>query len=74
MKKLSVILLVVSSVAFAGFAEAATPKKRTRNANRIGPYGGALVGYSNYTGDQTRATKQALDRHARSTPAPPSRT
>jgi hypothetical protein len=53
MKKLSVILLVVISLAFAGFAEAAKPKKRTRNANRIGAYGGALLGQSNFSGDQS---------------------
>jgi OmpA-OmpF porin, OOP family len=53
MKKLSIIVLLISSIAFAAYAEAATPKKRTRNANRIGPYGGALIGYSDYTDDQT---------------------
>ena len=53
MKKISVVLLVVFSILFAGFAEAAKPKKRTRNANRIGAYGGALVGYSMYSGDQS---------------------
>jgi len=52
-KKISVVLLVVFSILFAGFAEAAKPKKRTRNANRIGAYGGALVGYSMYSGDQS---------------------
>lgn len=61
MKKISVVLLVVFSIAFAGFAEAAKPKKRTRNANRIGAYGGALVGYSTYSGDQT-AFEEALER------------
>jgi hypothetical protein len=59
MKKLSVIVLVTLSVAFAGFAEAA-PKKRTRNANRIGPYGGALVGFSTYSGDENEK-EQALE-------------
>jgi len=53
MKKLSVILLVVMSIAFAGFAEAAKPKKRTRNANRVGAYGGILIGQSNFSGDQS---------------------
>jgi OOP family OmpA-OmpF porin len=51
MKKLSIILLVVASAACGGFAEAA--KKRTRNANRVGPYAGALIGYSKYSGDQS---------------------
>ena len=36
MKRVTVVLLVAISVAFAGFAEAAKPKKRTRNANRVG--------------------------------------
>jgi hypothetical protein len=53
MKKISVIVLVALSVAFAGYAEAAKGKKRTRNANRIGAYGGALIGYSSYSGDQS---------------------
>jgi len=52
MKKIAVILIVVLSVAFGSFTEAATPKKRTRNANRIGPYAGALVGYSEFSGNQ----------------------
>jgi hypothetical protein len=53
MKKISVLLLVVVSFTLAGFAEAAAPKKRTRNANRIGAYGGALIGQSNFSGDQS---------------------
>jgi hypothetical protein len=53
MKKISVILLVVMSIAFGGFAEAAKAKKRTRNANRVGAYGGALIGNSNFSGDQS---------------------
>jgi len=60
MKKLSVIVLVSLSVAFCAYAEAATPKKRTRNANRIGAYGGALIGYSSYSNDQTGA-EEALE-------------
>jgi OOP family OmpA-OmpF porin len=59
MKKLSVILLVVASILFAGFAEAAKPKKRTRNANRVGAYGGALIGRSSFSGDQS-ANEQGL--------------
>ena len=61
MKKLSVILLVVVSFAFAGFAEAAKPKKRTRNANRVGAYGGALVGQSSFAGDQTENEAGLID-------------
>jgi len=60
-KKISVVLLAVVSIAFAGFAEAAKPKKRTRNANRIGAYGGALVGYSKFSGDQS-GFEAALER------------
>jgi len=53
MKQLTIILLAVFSVGLAGFAEAATPKKRTRNANRIGPYAGGVIGYSDFSGDQS---------------------
>ena len=61
MKKITVILFVVLSVGFAGFSEAATPKKRTRNANRIGPYAGALVGYSKYAGNQDENEQNLID-------------
>jgi hypothetical protein len=61
MKKLAVILLVVTSIAFAGFAEAAKPKKRTRNANRIGAYGGALIGNSRFSGDQSENEQGLVD-------------
>jgi opacity protein-like surface antigen len=60
-KKLSVIVLVVLSVAFAGMADAATPKKRTRNAKRIGPYGALFVGQTRYTGDQSEFEQDLLD-------------
>ena len=61
MKQISVVLLAVISIAFAGFAEAAKPKKRTRSANRIGAYGGAMVGYSEFSGDQS-GFEAALER------------
>jgi len=61
MKKTAVILLVVLSVGFAGFTEAATPKKRTRNANRIGPYAGALVGYTRFSGNQDENEQNLVD-------------
>ena len=48
----SAIVLVVLGLLFAGLAEAA-PKKRTRNQNRIGPYGAAFVGMTHYVGDQS---------------------
>ena len=53
MKKVSIIVLVVVGLMFAAYAEAAKPKRRSRNANRVGPYAGALVGSNNYTGDQS---------------------
>jgi OmpA-OmpF porin, OOP family len=52
MKKIAVIVLVVAGLLFAGLAEAA-PKKRTRNQNRIGPYGAGFVGYTSYKNDQS---------------------
>jgi hypothetical protein len=61
MKKISLIVLTVLSFAFAGYSDAATPKKRTRSANRIGAYGGALVGYSTYAGDQTQVEQNLED-------------
>jgi hypothetical protein len=53
MKKVSVIVLVIVGLVFAGYAEAAKPKKRTRNANRIGPYAGLIVGQTSFSGDHT---------------------
>ena len=61
MKKITVILIVVLGVGFAGFTEAATPKKRTRNANRIGPYAGALIGYSEFSGNQDENEQNLID-------------
>ena len=52
MKKISVLVLVVAALLMAGIAEAAPKKKRTRNANRIGPYAGAMVAMSSYTSEQ----------------------
>jgi OmpA-OmpF porin, OOP family len=60
MKDVSVILLVVSSLLLAGMAEAA-PKKRTRNANRVGPYAGALISQTSYTGDQNINEQQVIN-------------
>ena len=61
MKRVTVVLLVAISVAFAGFAEAAKPKKRTRNANRVGAYGVGFVGQSTYTSDQSQNEQDLLD-------------
>jgi OOP family OmpA-OmpF porin len=52
MKKITVIVLVAAGLLFAGLAEAA-PKKRTRNQNRIGPYGAGFVGITSYKNDQS---------------------
>jgi hypothetical protein len=61
MKKLSVIVLVIVTLSFAGFAEAAKPRKRTRNANRMGPYGAILLGQTRYTEDQTGLEQDLSD-------------
>ncbi len=61
MKKITVILIVAIGVGFAGLAEAATPKKRTRNSNRVGPYAGALIGQSEYSGNQDENEQNLID-------------
>lgn len=60
MKNLSVVLLAAFSLAFAALADAA-PKKRTRNANRVGPYGMGFVGQSNWTSDQSQNELDLID-------------
>ncbi len=52
MKKIAVIVLVAAGLLCAGLAEAA-PKKRTRNQNRVGPYGAGFVGLTSYKNDQS---------------------
>jgi hypothetical protein len=61
MKKLSVIVLVSLSVAFAGYAEAASGKKRSRSANRVGAYGGAHVGYTTFSAHGAESDEEALE-------------
>src|ERR1044072_3892101 len=61
MKKIPVIMLVACSLPLAGMAEAAGGKKRTRNANRIGPYGAAFVGMTSYGGNQDNDEADLLD-------------
>jgi opacity protein-like surface antigen len=61
MKKLSVIMLVIVSLSFAAFAEAAKPRKRTRNANRVGPYGAMLLGQARYVEDQSGLEQSLID-------------
>lgn len=60
MKNVSVVLLAVFSLAFAALADAA-PKKRTRNANRVGPYGMGFLGQSNWTSDQSANEQDLVD-------------
>lgn len=55
MKKVSVIVLVIVGLVFSAYAEAAKPKRRTRNANRIGPYAGILIGQDHFTSDQSQS-------------------
>ncbi|HEU4591718.1 MAG TPA: outer membrane beta-barrel protein [Steroidobacteraceae bacterium] len=61
MKNIPIILLVIFSLAFAGAAEAAKGKRRTRNANRVGPYGTALIGMTNYGGDPSNNEAELID-------------
>jgi hypothetical protein len=61
MKKLTVVLLVILGLGLAGFSDAATPKKRSRNANRIGPYAGVLVGFSRFSGNQDANEQNLID-------------
>jgi opacity protein-like surface antigen len=60
MKKISVVVLVIVGLMFAAYAEAAKPKRRSRNANRIGPYAGVLIGQDRYTGDQLESEQEIL--------------
>lgn len=51
MKNVSMVLLAAFSLVFAALADA-QPKKRTRNSNRVGPYGMGFLGQSHWTSDQ----------------------
>ena len=61
MKKSLVVVLAGLSLAFAGYAEAAKPKKRSRSANRIGAYGGALIGQTTYSANSAEAIAADLE-------------
>src|SRR5688500_11087700 len=60
MKNLSVILLTIVCLLFAAMADAA-PRKRTRNANRIGPYVVGFVEQSTYPNDQSLYENDLVD-------------
>ena len=60
MKNLWVIVLAGLSVTYAGYVDAA-PKKRTRMANRIGAYGGAQVGYTTFSAENSAADEAELE-------------
>lgn len=59
MKK-TVVLLSVLGLVLAAVAEAA-PKKRTRNANRVGPYGVGAAGYANFSSDTSEEEQILID-------------
>jgi opacity protein-like surface antigen len=61
MKKVSVIVVAALGLMLAGYAEAAKPKKRTRNQNRVGPYGGLLVGNAKYSVDAAEEEADLVD-------------
>lgn len=61
MNRTAIALLAVVGVALAGYAEAAQPKKRTRNQNRIGPYAVGFLGHTSYTSDFSRDEDIAVD-------------
>jgi OmpA-like transmembrane domain len=60
MKTIPVIVLVVFCIGITSLANAA-PNKRTRNQNRIGPYGVVFVGMTKYTGDHSENESELLD-------------
>jgi opacity protein-like surface antigen len=61
MKKVSVIVVAALGLMLAGYAEAAKPKKRTRNQNRVGAYGGLLVGNATYSVDAAEEEADLVD-------------
>ena len=54
------ILFVALGLVFSGLAQAASPHKRSRSQNRVGPYGAAYVGQSNFKDDQSN-NEQTLE-------------
>jgi len=51
MKNIPVVVIALFGFTAGGLAEAASPQKRSRSQNRIGPYVAGLVGMSTFTGD-----------------------
>lgn len=60
MKNVSIVMLVTAAFAFATLADAA-PKKRTRRADRTGPYAMGALGQSSWTSDQSQAEQFVVD-------------
>jgi opacity protein-like surface antigen len=68
--KNSPLMLLSMSLAFAGAAAAATPKKPpSYNQNRVGPYAVGMVGNTSYTGDQAASEDFLLDFMTQGSPA-----
>ena len=63
MKSIAIVLATVIGLALSGHADAASRhhKHRTRNANRVGPYGSAVVGITNYPGDHSGDEQDLVD-------------
>ena len=61
MKKSLVVVLAGLSLVFAGYAEAAKPKKRSRSANRIGAYAGGQIGQTTYSANNAEAIAVFLE-------------
>jgi opacity protein-like surface antigen len=61
MKNTSVVLLAVLALAFSALAEAAKPRKRTRNADRVGPYAVGFLGQTTYSSESINDELFAVD-------------
>jgi opacity protein-like surface antigen len=61
MKKTAVIVVSALALAFSAYAEAAKPRKRTRNSNRIGAYGVGVIGLTKFTSDVSEEENGLLE-------------